>query len=83
MRIPIIRKNIIFAPDAKRVVARYFMNGDERTQNMVARIMLLTENQVYNTLEHTLREFARRHRNISKIFYSHCEKIRGIIGRIQ
>ncbi|UFH45201.1 glycoside hydrolase family 130 protein [Flavobacterium galactosidilyticum] len=83
MRIPIIRKNIIFAPDAKRVVARYFMNGDERTQNMVARIMLLTENQVYNTLEHTLREFARRHRNISKIFYSHCEKIRGIIEAMQ
>ena len=83
MRIPIIRKNIIFTPDAKRVVAMYFMNSDERTQNMVARIMLLTEKQVIATLEHTLREFARRHRNISKIFFSHCEKIRGIIEAMQ
>lgn len=83
MRIPVIRKDIIFAPDAKRVVARYFMNGDERTQNMVARIMLLTEKQVIDTLEHTLREFARRHRNISKIFFSHCEKIRSIIEAMQ
>ena len=83
MRIPVIRKDIIFAPDAKRVVARYFINGDERTQNMVARIMLLTEKQVIDTLEHTLREFARRHRNISKIFFSHCEKIRSIIEAMQ
>ncbi|WP_188051566.1 glycoside hydrolase family 130 protein [Flavobacterium sp. GP15] len=83
MRIPVIRKDIIFAPDAKRVVARYFMNGDERTQNMVARIMLLTEKQVIDTLEHTLREFARRHRNISKVFFSHCEKIRSIIEAMQ
>ena len=36
MRVPVIRKNIIFTPDSKRVVARYFMNGDERTQQMVS-----------------------------------------------
>jgi hypothetical protein len=33
-------------------------------------------------LEQTL-EFARRHRNISSIFYKHCEKIRGIIEEMQ
>lgn len=83
MRVPVIRKNTVFYPDAKRVVARYFMNGDERTQNMVSRIMMLDEKQVALSLEHTLREFARRHRNISKIFFSHCEKIRGIIEGMQ
>ncbi len=83
MRVPVTRKNIIFTPDAKRVVARYFMNGEERTQKMVARIMILNEKQVIDTLEHTLREFARRHRNISKIFFAHCEKIRGIIEGMQ
>ncbi|KIO52882.1 glycoside hydrolase family 130 protein [Flavobacterium hibernum] len=79
MRVPVIRKNILFSPDSKRVVARYFMNGDERTQQMVARIMTLNEKQVVDTLEHTLREFARRHRNISSIFLKHFGKIRGII----
>jgi predicted GH43/DUF377 family glycosyl hydrolase len=79
MRVPVIRKNILFTPDSKRVVARYFMNGDQRTQQMVSRIMILDEKQVIDTLEHTLREFARRHRNISSIFFKHCEKIRGII----
>lgn len=59
------------------------MNGDERTQQMVARIMTLDEKQVVDTLEHTLREFARRHRNISSIFLKHFGKIKGIIDAMQ
>lgn len=82
MRVPVIRKNFVFAPDTRRVVARYFMNGDQRTQKMVSRIMMLDEKQVISTLEQTLREFARRHRNISSIFFKHCEKIRGLIEGI-
>ena len=79
MRVPVTRKNITFLPDSKRVITRYFMNGDHRTQTMIHHIMKLDEKQVRNTLENTLREFARRHRNISTTFLSHCEKIRGII----
>jgi predicted GH43/DUF377 family glycosyl hydrolase len=59
------------------------MNGDQRTQKMVSHIMMLNEKQVIDTLEHTLREFARRHRNISSIFFRHCEKIRCIIEGMQ
>ncbi|RXM47129.1 glycoside hydrolase family 130 protein [Flavobacterium sp. YO12] len=83
MRVSVVRKNIKFIPDSKRVVARYFMNGEERTQQMVARIMTLNEKQVLETLEQTLREFARRHRNISSIFIKHCEKISPIIEAMQ
>ena len=83
MRVPVIRKKIIFTPDSSRVVARYFMNGDERTQKMVSHIMILDEKQVIDTLENTLREFARRHRNISQIFFKHCEKIKGLIEGMQ
>lgn len=83
MRVPIIRKNIKFTPDSKRVVARYFMNGEERTQQMIGRIMMLNEKQVLETLEQTLREFARRHRNISSIFIKHCEKVRPYIEAMQ
>lgn len=83
MRVPIIRKNIKFTPDSKRVVARYFMNGEERTQQMVGRIMTLSEKEVVQTLEQTLREFARRHRNISSIFIKHCEDIRYIIENMK
>jgi hypothetical protein len=50
------------------------MNGDQRTQKMLSHIMTLDEKQVTDTLEQTLPEFARRHRNISSIFYKHCKK---------
>ncbi|MFE3846665.1 glycoside hydrolase family 130 protein [Flavobacterium sp. LB3P45] len=83
MRVPVVRKNIVFTPDSRRVVARYFINGDHRTQKMVSHIMVLSEKQVIETLEHTLREFARRHRNISSTFFRHCEKIRSIIEGMQ
>ena len=83
MQVPIIRKNVVFTPDFKRVVTRYFVNGEQRTQKMVSHIMLLDEKKVKSTLEHTLREFARRHRNITKVFFKHCENIRGIIEGMQ
>ncbi|MFV8225766.1 glycoside hydrolase family 130 protein [Christiangramia aquimixticola] len=83
MRVPIQRKNIQFLPDSSRVVARYFMNGDLRTRNLVSRIMLLDEEQVHLALERTLREFASRHRNISRLFYKHCNNIRGIIESME
>ncbi|MDQ6472216.1 glycoside hydrolase family 130 protein [Flavobacterium sp. LHD-80] len=83
MRVSVIRKNIKFTPDSRRVVARYFMNGDERTQQMIIRIMTLDEKQVYDTLEQTLREFARRHRNISAIFFKHCEKVKPLIEALK
>ena len=83
MRVPVVRKNVKFVPDCSRVVTRYFMNGDQRTQKMVSHIMLMNEKQVTETLEHTLREFARRHRNISNIFFRHCKKIKGLIEGMQ
>ncbi|HEY4618889.1 MAG TPA: glycoside hydrolase family 130 protein [Flavobacterium sp.] len=83
MRVSVTRKNVKFTPDSSRIVARYFMNGEQRTQKMISHIITLDEKQVIDTLEQTLREFARRHRNISSIFYRHCEKIRGIIEEMQ
>jgi predicted GH43/DUF377 family glycosyl hydrolase len=79
MRVSVTRKNIRFMPDSSRVVARYFMNGDLRTQNLVSRIVALDEKQTTQALEHTLREFASRHRNISRVFLKHCANIEGVI----
>ena len=83
MRVSVVRKNLKFIPDSSRVVARYFMNGESRTQKIVARIMTLDENQVSISLEHTLREFAARHRNISRVFSKHCSNIQGLIEEME
>ncbi len=41
--------------------------------------MMLNEKEVGAALEYTLREFASRHRNISRIFLKHCAKNQKII----
>lgn len=46
---------------------------------MVNRILTLDAKQTTSALEHTLREFASRHRNISRIFLKHCTNVQGII----
>ncbi|RXG11652.1 putative GH43/DUF377 family glycosyl hydrolase [Leeuwenhoekiella aestuarii] len=83
MRVSVVRKQINFLPDSSRVVARYFMNGDLRTQNLVTRILRMSSVQVSDALEQTLREFATRHRNITRLFHKHCENIRPIIERME
>lgn len=83
MRISVTRKNVKFFPDSSRVVARFFVNGDDRIQKLVNRLMVLDEKQVADTLEHTLREFASRHRNISRIFFKHCARIQRAIESME
>lgn len=83
MKVSVIRKNVKFLPDSSRVVARYFMNGDERTIDLVGRILLMSNLEVNNALEQINREFARRHRNISTLFHKHYDKTRPIIKQMQ
>lgn len=79
MRVSVTRKNVKFLPDSRRVIARYFMNGKERTINLVNRIQAMDEGVVTLTLEQTLRDFANRHRNISRVFLKHCINLRKTI----
>lgn len=82
MKVSVVRKNIKFLPDSSRVVARYFMNGEERTRELVERILMMSNLEVNNTLEQINREFARRHRNISTLFHKHYDKAKYIIKQM-
>jgi hypothetical protein len=79
MHISIQRKNIKFLPDNTRIVARFFDNGELRTRELLKRVITLKEVGIDRELEHTLREFAGRHRNISQIFMRHFELHRPLI----
>jgi predicted GH43/DUF377 family glycosyl hydrolase len=83
MKVSVVRKSVKFLPDSSRVVARYFMSGEERTKELIGRIMVMSDQQVNNTLEQIFREFARRHRNISSLFYRHCGNVRPILEEMQ
>lgn len=83
MKVSVTRKNIKFLPDSSRVVARYFNSGDQRTKELVNRILAMSNFDACHILEQVNREFARRHRNISSIFYKHYNNIKHIIEEMQ
>ncbi len=83
MIVPVTRKKLNFLPDSSRVVARFFNNGEERTTTLVKRIMALDDTAVSRELDHTLREFVGRHRNISQIFLRHFENHIGLMERME
>jgi predicted GH43/DUF377 family glycosyl hydrolase len=83
MKVSVVRKSVKFMPDSSRVVARYFNSGEQRTKELVGRILVMSNMDVTHTLEQINRGFARRHRNISNIFYTHFLNIKPIIAEMQ
>ena len=79
MRIPIERQQIRVYPDAKRVIARFFFNGEQRAPELIERVMKLSEDEVFAIISPLLQEFSKRHRNITKILYRHCNKVSSFI----
>ena len=83
MKVAVTRKSLKFLPDSSRVVARYFNSGEQRTKQLVGRILMMNNQEVTHTLEQINRGFARRHRNISAIFYSNFQNISALIAEMQ
>lgn len=78
MRIPIERQQAKINPDLKRVVARFFFNGDARAKGIILKVMEMSEQDVEKELTPLLRNFSRRHRNITRIFERHADKLRNL-----
>jgi len=78
MRLPIERKHVKVYPDPKRVIARFFFNGDERGKVVINKVMALTDEQVFNIISPLLQEYSKRHRNITKILTRHCKKLKSL-----
>ncbi|HWD87609.1 MAG TPA: glycoside hydrolase family 130 protein [Mucilaginibacter sp.] len=79
MRIAIERHPVKVNPDTKRVIARFFFNGQQRAIDVIQRVVSLSEEEVFHVASPLLQEFSRRHRNITRILYKHCNKIKSII----
>lgn len=78
MRLSIERQAIRVVPDLKRVVARFFFNGDARAKGIILKVMEMTDIEVDITITPILREFSKRHRNITRIFERHAEKLKNL-----
>lgn len=82
MQIPIIRKSLKITPDSGRVLARFFNNGEQRTVQLVERVINMDKLMMERELENTFHKFSSRHRNVPKILMHHFEKHESLIRRM-
>jgi predicted GH43/DUF377 family glycosyl hydrolase len=83
MRLSIERQTTKIYPDLKRVVARFFFNGDARAKAIINLVAAMSDAEVDLTITPILREFSKRHRNITRIFERHCDKLKTLFDSLQ
>lgn len=83
MRLSIERQTTKIYPDLKRVVARFFFNGEARAKAIINLVMAMSDAEVDITITPILREFSKRHRNITRIFERHCDKLKDLFASLQ
>jgi len=80
MSIQLKRTSVILRPDQSRVLLRPFSPGDaRRVRGIVARIMLLPDDQVGLLLDEVSAEFSKRHQQIYKLFRQRFEQVRELL----
>jgi predicted GH43/DUF377 family glycosyl hydrolase len=84
MPVTINRKDLSFFPDPARVICRLHLPGGEtRSLQIIHKIMELSDDDVNITLNNVLRDFSKRHRNISKIFDHNFSQVMNILNEIE
>jgi predicted GH43/DUF377 family glycosyl hydrolase len=82
MRLSIERKSVKVNPDPRRVIARYFFNGEDRAVSLLKKILALDNETVLSIILPLLQDFSKRHRNITKKLLKNCEKVKRYIEEI-
>ena len=67
MRLAVERKPIKIYPDPKRVIARFFFNGNGRAKEVIQRVMTISEDEAFGIISPFLQEYSKRHRNITPL----------------
>jgi predicted GH43/DUF377 family glycosyl hydrolase len=83
MQINIIRKKFIFSPDPSRIIARFLYLNDERSADIIRKVLAMPEKEINIAMSQLLRGYSRRHRNISRIFEKHFVRMAPIFDKIE
>jgi len=83
MQVTVNRKKFIFSPDSTRVIARFLYLDDERSADIIRKVLAMPEKEVNIAMSQLLRGYSRRHRNISKIFEKHFDRLAPIFAKIE
>ena len=79
MEVYVTRKKLTFSPDSSRVIARFLHLSDERSANLIKKVLDMPKAELNITLSQLLRGYARRHRNISRTLERNFIKVSPII----
>jgi predicted GH43/DUF377 family glycosyl hydrolase len=83
MLVNLIRKNLIFSPDPSRIIARFLYLNDDRSADIIRKILAMPEQEVNVAMSQLLRSYSRRHRNISRIFEKNFARLAPIFDKIE
>lgn len=82
MQVNVVRKDCKFLPDPSRIIARFLYTSDERSASIIRKVLAMTDNEVNSELSQVLRGYSKRHRNISKIFERHYNKLSHLFNKM-
>jgi predicted GH43/DUF377 family glycosyl hydrolase len=82
MQVTVTRKDSKFLPDPSRVIARFLYTSDERSKNIILKVLAMPDSEVTIALSKVLRGYSRRHRNISLIFETHFNKLSNLFDEL-
>ncbi|AWH83856.1 glycosidase [Flavobacterium album] len=80
MRLTVERKPAKVLPDTRRVIARFFFNGEERAVELLKKILALDKEETFGLISPLLQDFSKRHRSITKKLFRHCERVKRYIA---
>jgi predicted GH43/DUF377 family glycosyl hydrolase len=82
MRLAVTRKPVRVYPDPKRVIARFFFNGNDRAKEVIERVNAISEEEAFSIISPLLQEYSKRHRNITRVLNRHCSKLKPLIAEL-
>src|SRR5690242_5826140 len=78
--ITVKRAGVTLNPDRSRVLVRPFrLTSSQRTSNICARVMALSESQVHELLQEVMSEFAERHQQTRDLLKRGFERIKSAL----
>ena len=83
MQVTITRTDTIFNPDPSRVIARFHFAGEERSKDIIRKVLNLSVADAKEALLQVLRGYSKRHRSISKIFENHFNRLSHLLKEME
>ncbi len=82
MQVTVNRKKYVFSPDPSRIIARFLYLSDDRSAELIKKVLAMPEKELKTALSQLLRGYSRRHRNISHVFEKYYNRLEPIFEKI-